>query len=304
MWRRLFHRFAVPPLRAVPGGQDTNVEAELALESLGGIARWKVLHNLGVRAGELSRAVAAGHVLRAGHGVYALQGVNSEVTAAVKAGASLGCVSAARFHGLWVHRQHGLHLSAPRSVPVRYAEVHRLRQAYGPIVPVEVCLRQVMACLPPVEALVIAESAVVKGHLTVEELYRLSAGRGSKRARRVIEGINTASESAAETVARHTLQEAGYAVLCQQRVHGVGRVDLEVGGRLLLEIDGRAYHSDEQSFIEDRRRWNELTIMGRDLLVLPAKQVLAYPRSVLVPVRRYFAERSERHPVPSSALAA
>ena len=272
---------------------------------MGGIARWKALNDMGVRAGELARAVAAGSVLRPGHGVYALPGIASELTVAVRAGASLGCVSAAQSHGLWVHRRHGLHLSAPRSVlGVRHARVHRLRQAYGPVVPVDACLRQVMACLPLPEALVIAESAVVKSLVTVEDLNRLSAGRGSNRAGRVIEAINPGSESAPETLARHALQEAGYTVVCQRRIDGVGRVDLEVDGRLLVEIDGRAHHSDEQSFSEDRRRWNELTIMGLDLLVLPAKQVLAYPRSILVPVRRYFTERSGAHAVAGAAFAA
>ncbi|MGW6173321.1 hypothetical protein ACWF5H_07530 [Arthrobacter sp. NPDC055138] len=281
------------------------MDAESALELMGGIARWKALHDVGVRAGELARAVAAGSVFRPGHGIYALQGIALEVTAAVRAGASLGCVSAAQSHGLWVHRQHGLHLSAPRSVlDVRYGRVHRLRQAYGPVVPLEVCLRQVMACLPLSEALVIAESAVVKSLVTVEDLHRLSAGRGSRRAGLVIEAINPGSESAPETLARHALQEAGYTVVSQRRIDGVGRVDLEVEGRLLLEIDGRAHHSDEQSFTEDRRRWNELTIKGLDLLVVPAKQVLAYPRSILVPVRRYFAERGDCHAATSAALAA
>ena len=44
--------------------------------------------------------------------------------------------------------------------------------------------------------------------------------------------------------------------------------------------------------------------MGLDLLVVPAKQVLAYPRSILVPVRRYFAERGDTHAVASAVFAA
>lgn len=63
-------------------------------------------------------------------------------------------------------------------------------------------------------------------------------------------------------------------------------------GSLLIEIDGRTYHSDERSFAEDRRRWNELTIQGRDVLVLPAKPILVRPESVLEPVERYFVGRA------------
>ncbi|MGJ9404644.1 hypothetical protein [Arthrobacter sp. KK5.5] len=71
-------------------------------------------------------------------------------------------------------------------------------------------------------------------------------------------------------------------------------MDLEVDGTLLVEVDGRAYHSDEQSFTEDRRRWNELSIAGRSVLVLPAKPILWDPDSVLEPVGRYFAARQRR----------
>ena len=94
--------------------------------------------------------------------------------------------------------------------------------------------------------------------------------------------------SAPETLARQVLRTSGYKVVCQRRIEGVGRIDLEVEDSLLLEIDGKGYHSDEASFIEDRRRWNELTLLGRDLLVLPARDILDDPESVLRPVDRYF----------------
>jgi very-short-patch-repair endonuclease len=97
--------------------------------------------------------------------------------------------------------------------------------------------------------------------------------------------------SAAETLACQVLRSSGYRVVCQRRIEGVGRIDLEVEDRL-LEIDGKGYHSDEASFFEDRRRWNELTLLGRDLLVLPARDILDDPESVLRPVDRYFTGKA------------
>jgi len=271
------------------------MEAELALAELGGLARWKALRGAGVQPRALKRAVQERAVLRVGHGIYALPGIAPEVTAAMLAGASLGCVSAAAVHGLWVWNRHGMHFSAPRSITVSSGtKVHRIRQGYTGVVPLEVCLRQVMACLPLAEALVITESALAKGLVTEQDLHRLTRGRGSKRAGEVLRAIRPGAESLAETLARHTLVTAGYEVVCQRRVAGVGRVDLEVNNRLLIEIDGRAYHSDAASFAEDRRRWNELTIRGLDLLVLPARYVLADPASVLVPVARYFQARASK----------
>jgi hypothetical protein len=266
----------------------------IALREQGGIARWSRLLDAGVAPRKLKEAVAAGTIQRIRFGLYAVPDVVAEFAQAKAIGASVGCFSAAAFHGLWVHRPYrGLHLSAPRTVAMpRFGRVHRTRESYGSVVPMELCLRQVLSCLPQREALVVVESAVVQGKVTVEDVRRLSRGRGSKRADEVIDALDPASMSVPETLARHVLRTSGYNVICQRRIEGVGRIDLEVEDRLLLEIDGRAYHSDEASFIEDRRRWNELTLLGRDLLVLPARDILDDPESVLRPVGRYFAARA------------
>ncbi|MGJ9404645.1 type IV toxin-antitoxin system AbiEi family antitoxin domain-containing protein [Arthrobacter sp. KK5.5] len=194
------------------------MEAEMALAEAGGLARWKALTAAGVGARELGRAVRSGTVVRPGHGIYALSDCAPELAQALRVGASLGCVSAAGAHGLWVLRKHGLHLSSPRGVvvPAR-GRVHRVRARHGPVVPVEVCLRQVVACLPPREALVVVESAVVKGLVQLDELESIFAGRGSKRSREVLVRIDCGSESIAETLARDALRSAGHDVVCQRR---------------------------------------------------------------------------------------
>lgn len=267
----------------------------MALREQGGIARWRRLRDSGVKARGMKEAVDAGTIQRIRFGLYAVPHVVAEYAQAQAIGASVGCFSAAAFHGLWVHRPYrGLHVSAPRTVAKpRFGKVHRTRESHGTVVPIDVCLRQVLNCLPLREALVVVESAVAQGRMTVEDVRRLSRGRGSKRADEVIDAIDPASMSVPETLARYVLRSSGYKVVCQRRIEGVGRIDLEVEDRLLLEIDGKAYHSDEASFIEDRRRWNELTLLGRDLLVLPARDILDDPESVLRPVDRYFACNAE-----------
>lgn len=265
-----------------------------ALRGQGGIARWRRLRDSGVTDRSLKDAVDAGTIHRIRFGLYAVPDVVAEFAWARAVGASVGCFSAAAFHGLWVHRPlRGLHVSAPRTVATpRAGKVHRTRESHGTVVPLDVCLRQVLSCLPQREALVVVESAVVQGLTTVDDLHRLSRGRGSKRADGVISAIDPASMSAVETLARHALRSAGYKVISQRRLDSVGRIDLEVEDSLLLEIDGKTYHSDEASFFNDRRRWNELTILGRDLLVLPARDILDDPDSVLKPVNRYFTARA------------
>jgi very-short-patch-repair endonuclease len=46
----------------------------------------------------------------------------------------------------------------------------------------------------------------------------------------------------------------------------VGWVDLLVEGRLVVEIDGYAYHSSPQQFADDRRRDAALAAMGSQVL--------------------------------------
>jgi very-short-patch-repair endonuclease len=52
----------------------------------------------------------------------------------------------------------------------------------------------------------------------------------------------------------------------QARIDGVGRVDLLIGDRLVLELDGRGWHSSEEAFEEDRRR--DLALLERGYLVI------------------------------------
>ena len=57
-----------------------------------------------------------------------------------------------------------------------------------------------------------------------------------------------------ETVVRHLLRLLGLRVEPQVVVRGLGRVDLLVEGRLIVELDGREWHDDPRTFAEDRRR--------------------------------------------------
>ena len=54
---------------------------------------------------------------------------------------------------------------------------------------------------------------------------------------------------------------------------GIGEVDLLVGGRLIIETDGRRYHLGE-AFENDRRRDRAATISGYRVLRLTYRQVV------------------------------
>jgi hypothetical protein len=63
---------------------------------------------------------------------------------------------------------------------------------------------------------------------------------------------------------------------------------LEVDGVLLVEIDGRTYHSDVSDFEEDRRRGNAASRNRRYVLRIPARWVLADPQSAVREVAAWF----------------
>ena len=78
-------------------------------------------------------------------------------------------------------------------------------------------------------------------------------------------------ESGIESIARYLLQLLGLRVEVQVQIDGVGRVDLLVEGRLIVEIDGRRWHPD---FERDRRRDTSAAIGRYRTLRFTWKQVL------------------------------
>ena len=62
------------------------------------------------------------------------------------------------------------------------------------------------------------------------------------------------SESGGESLLLFDLLVAGIDVRQQVRLPGVGRVDMIIGERLIIEVDGYEFHSTRADFEEDRRR--------------------------------------------------
>jgi very-short-patch-repair endonuclease len=96
---------------------------------------------------------------------------------------------------------------------------------------------------------------------------------------------NPRAESGLETHLRLLLRSAGIDVRVQVKISGVGRVDLLVGERLVIETDGREWRSDKDSFAKDERRDLALAEQGYLVLRLSYQQVLFEPERVLDVVR-------------------
>ena len=82
---------------------------------------------------------------------------------------------------------------------------------------------------------------------------------------------------------------AGLRVEPQVFVAGVGWVDLVVEGRVVVEVDGFAYHADAKQFALDRRRDAALVAMGYRVLRFTWVDVVTRPAYVVEMVRRALA---------------
>lgn len=242
-----------------------------------GVARRADLARTAAERRALAGAVLAGHVLDLGQGWVALPDAHPALVAARRANAAISCVSAAAFYGLaTLEPADRVHLAVPRargtgrrpSRPAREARLHRESGWVSPadpllpIVPIADALARALRCQRAEAAIVMVDSALNRGLVTVEEIDRLLKGRGSVRPRLALHRCDGSSRSVTETRARLHLRAAGLAVRAGVVIPGVGEVDLLVEETVVVECDGFAYHSGRREFQEDRRRDRQLLAGG------------------------------------------
>jgi very-short-patch-repair endonuclease len=263
------------------------VEAVAAVAAWGGAARWKQLRAMGVSEGRLRAAVRRGSLVRHGS-VYAVTDAALDVVVAAELGGRLTCLSAASRLGLdTLSPPRKVHVAVPRnnSRTSELAIVHRTRPGRGWLASVPEALVQALGCLPPLEALVMVDSALHQRRTAARVLRARIVGPDSVRRRGVLALADGRAESAIETVARVGIRSTGLPVVAQVFIPDVGRVDLLVDGWLVIEIDGYAHHSSRQQFRDDRRRANLLTQQGYVLLRFSYEDVLFRTDQMLAQIR-------------------
>jgi hypothetical protein len=247
-----------------------------------GVARAKHLAAAGVSDFQLKAALASGTVSRVARGVYAVPGADEQLIAIRSLPAEPACVTKAQFQGLWVldpPAQPHVALTHSRSYPGFVCH----RSAVPPTIIDTVV--QSLRCLPELEGLVIAESAVVLKGLPISALRQRLSGRNDLRERSIVASIVPQSQSIIECLARYLLRRAGFQVESQVNVPGLGHLDLMVDGKLGIETDGAGFHMDRASFEEDRRRWNMTTRRGIPTLVVSYPLLRNRPDEFIAMVR-------------------
>lgn len=210
------------------------------------------LRQRGMTRRAVSRAVAEGQLVRLRRGVYAQTGACAAVRIAALHGGRPACVTAAEHLGLWVltpdeavHvwlRGHGHAYRHDGCRCVEHWGDGPTADSFG-IPSVPRVLRQILMCRGVEEFFATLESALRQQLISAEGLAWLRSAVPAS----AVEAITFArsdADSGLESLVRWRLRHLGLRIRAQVSIVSVGRVDLLIGERLIVEVDGRANHHD------------------------------------------------------------
>jgi very-short-patch-repair endonuclease len=256
------------------------------IELNGHLIKAAELHAFGVGRTRIAEALATHEIQRIRQGWYADPWLPQDQLRAARIGGQLACGSAAKTLGLWDPLVHSLHVCVEpdaRALRSPGDSRKRLADARGvvvhwtgidpagtrTVVSVAACLAQLARCAPPEVALVVAESALNRGRIDLEEWWALRDAL-PLTARRHLGRASGSSDSGTESAFVYRMAKRGVPVQQQVPIEGVGRVDCLIGERLVVELDSREHHSDPT---EDRHRDALLSAMGYRVLRFMYEQV-------------------------------
>jgi very-short-patch-repair endonuclease len=127
-------------------------------------------------------------------------------------------------------------------------------------------------CQPVGYLLAAGDSALASGLLGRTGLERVADELPLAPAA-ILRQADRRSGSFAESVFRAGLLQAGIPFQMQVTI-GPMRVDFLLGTRLVIEVDGRAFHADDTSFERDRARDAALSVLGYRVLRFSYAQVV------------------------------
>jgi very-short-patch-repair endonuclease len=278
---------------------------QLAIASLGGAAATFELHQRGFGRETLRLAVRSGEVRRIRQGWYVAPDTPALLADAMRVGGRATCLSAAKHWNLWLPElPTELHVAvSPRSCELRAPDDFRLR--LGPNAPCVVhwsdsvglreardrlmvspaqAIHDLVRCVDIEVAFIATESALHAGLLTTATLSHCV--RGLPAAQRVALGFAAGSSgSGLESRFIFRMRRTGLRIRQQVQI-GVDRVDIVIGDRLVVELDGRGFHDHDA----DRARDARLSARGYRVLRFSYTQVMtdwpAVEASVMAAIAR------------------
>jgi len=158
-----------------------------------------------------------------------------------------------------------------------------------------------LALLPEDPAQTLLDRALQQRWITVDDLARRIrnnvGGRGVRQQLRLLRRAATGTRSEAERIMVRLLRRSGIrgwhanrAIRDARGLIGIGDVVFpEV--KLVIEIDGWAYHADPEPFQRDRERQNRLVAAGWTVLRFTWRDLTEHPDRVLRTIRTLLAAR-------------
>jgi very-short-patch-repair endonuclease len=257
----------------------------------GGAAKACELLAAGATRGTLRSAIRTGLAVRPRKGWYVLPTTSPRLRGAVRVGGRATCQSALAEYGVWITDPHHLlHVVVHRSTSqLRSVATPRVRQSSQPdaIVhwrfvdkprelvgsrllqtPIE-ALMDARDCLPAEDLFAAAES-LRRRRLVSPAEWGAALARAPRRVRKILAPAGDKSDSGLESLAMFRLRRRNLRIRQQVQI-GPDRVDLVIGSRLVVELDGEGYHDRRKDYRRDAR----LVASGYVVLRFDYHQVLS-----------------------------
>jgi very-short-patch-repair endonuclease len=217
-------------------------EIQDAVARGGGVVRVRALADAGWSRRAIDRALEAAAIIRVRSGWVRTPAADPLLSAAARHGVVLSCVTQARRLGLWVLKDEGVHVAAhshagrvgPVAAVVHWSRPLVPRHPDALVDPVDNVLGLVASCQPFETALAVWESALNKGLVDLHGLRRLKLPPAG---RRLAEEVTPFADSGLESFAIPRLRWLRLPMRRQVWIRD-RRVDLLIGDRLVLQIDG------------------------------------------------------------------
>jgi very-short-patch-repair endonuclease len=237
------------------------------------IASRAQLRSVGASDRGLTSAVRSGELIRVRRDHYALPGCDRHIVRAVRVGGRLACSSRLRSLGVFAfddltHIHMTKQSSRSRSPLNRHVALSSINRDgailhWAPLLDARAgteyavgvldALAQVVRCNHPWHAIASIDNAIFLRRIDEADLAELFAWlpEQCQPLRALVDGR---SEAGQETVLRCAFREAGLEPELQVVIPEVGRVDLVLEGRLIIEADSRSAHDGWELHVRDRDR--------------------------------------------------
>ena len=268
------------------------------------IAETGALNAAGANWRVLRAAVESGYLVRARRGHYALPDTDPHVLEAVRVGGRLACISAVASNGIFALDSTFAHihvdptasrLRAPHDrfqqltaqnrdgVELHWGQLLDPRDGTEYRIGLADALVQIFRCQEPRFAIASLDNALYKKLLAAQAVAQIFAALPAElQPLRPL--IDCRSESGQETVLRLVIKGAGFHVEIQVEIGGVGRVDMIVEGRVVVEADSRQFHDGWEAQARDRTRDCDLAMLGYLSLRVLYRDIIHHPERIIAAI--------------------